>query len=150
MVFMNTKSKSKSNFNLGMKKIAKLTTAQRRENAKKAAVTARAKRTTKEIVQIMLDSTISDVQKRKEIESYGMAGIRRAELIDNIIKRASKSANMAELLFRLSGDLENDKQVNVTVVNQLSDKELENERQRLSEQTNRLIDVTPKPPIIDQ
>ena len=146
---MSLKNNQKK-LNLGMQKILKMSTEERRKNGKKAAITARSKRTTKEIIQIMLDSTISDIQRRKEIESYGIMGIRRAELIDNIIKKASKSANMAELLFKLSGDLNTEKApVNITIVNSLTDEQLENERLKLINQSQQLIDVTPKPPCIN-
>lgn len=119
--------------------------------AKSAAIKARDKRTTKEIIDIMLDSRISDVEKRREIESYGVLGIRRAELVHNIIQKASKSANMAELLFRLNGELQTEKQqVNVTVVNQLTDEQLELERQRLTGQSQTMLDITPEPPQIEE
>jgi hypothetical protein len=64
--------------------------------------------------------------------------------------KAANSANMAELIFRLTGDLQQESQtVNVNVYAQMTDDQLEQERQKILS-GNDEIDVTPKPPEIEE
>ena len=70
-------------------------------------------------------------------------------LLLNMTKRASKSANMAELVFRLTGDLEQAPQQNITIVNAMTDEQLLQERQRILGGGD-CIDITPLPPDTDE
>jgi hypothetical protein len=63
-------------------------------------------------------------------------------------KRASKSAQMADVVFRLSGDLEQAPQQNITIVNQLSDEQLQQQINQLRGNDG-MIDVTPDPPKLE-
>jgi hypothetical protein len=63
-------------------------------------------------------------------------------------KRANKSANMAELVFRLTGDLQESPQQNITIVNQLSDEQLQQQINQLRGNDG-MIDVTPEPPALE-
>jgi hypothetical protein len=56
---------------------------------------------------------------------------------------------MAELVFRLNGDLQEAPQQQITIVNQLSDEQLAQERKRILDSTSDIIDVTPEPPGLD-
>ena len=89
------------------------------------------------------DKASSEILKGKNIEQTELA-----TLLLNMTKRASKSANMAELVFRLTGDLEQAPQQNITIVNQLSDEQLLQERQRLMS-GGQVIDITPEPPKLE-
>jgi hypothetical protein len=56
---------------------------------------------------------------------------------------------MAELVFRLNGDLQEAPQQQITIVNQLSDEQLEAERRKILNSTSDIIDITPEPPQLD-
>jgi hypothetical protein len=55
---------------------------------------------------------------------------------------------MAELVFKLTGDLQEAPQQNITIVNQLSDEQLLQERQKILGGQD-MIDVTPRPPELE-
>ena len=63
-------------------------------------------------------------------------------------KKASKSANMAELVFKLTGDLQEQPQQNITIVNQLSDEQLQQQLNQLRGNDG-CINVTPEPPKLE-
>ena len=63
--------------------------------------------------------------------------------------KAGHNANMAELIFKLKGDLQESQTVNVNVYSQMTDEQLEQERQKILN-GNDEIDVTPKPPEIEE
>jgi hypothetical protein len=56
---------------------------------------------------------------------------------------------MAELVFRLTGDLEQAPQQNITIVNQLTDEQLQRQIADLRGQGG-MIDVTPEPPKLEE
>ena len=66
----------------------------------------------------------------------------------NMTKKASRSAQMAELVFRLNGDLQEQPTQQITIVNQLSDEQLLAERQKILS-SNGIINVTPEPPELE-
>jgi hypothetical protein len=66
-----------------------------------------------------------------------------------MMKKASKSANMAELVFRLTGDLQEQPQQNITIVNQLTDEQLQRQIADLRGQGG-MIDITPEPPKLEE
>jgi hypothetical protein len=65
-----------------------------------------------------------------------------------MMKKASRSAQMAELVFKLTGDISDQPQQNITIVNQLSDEQLLAERQKILGGQD-IIDVTPRPPELE-
>ena len=129
-----------------------LTKEQLRENQKKAVeVRERNKKkrqTAKAVLQELLASDSTDKASSEILKGKNIEQTELATLLLNMTKRASKSANMAELVFRLTGDLEQAPQQNITIVNQLSDEQLLMERNRLM-QGGQVIDVTPRPPELE-
>jgi hypothetical protein len=121
-------------------------------NAKSRESRARNKRqkqTAKEVLQALLASDSTDRDAAGIIENKGLESTELATLLFNMTKKASKSAQMAELVFRLNGDLQEAPQQQITIVNQLSDEQLEQERKRILDSTSDIIDITPEPPGLD-
>lgn len=107
------------------------------------------RQTAKEVLQALLASDSTDKEAAKIMQDKNIEATEMSTLLLNMTKRASKSANMAELVFRLTGDLQEAPQQNITIVNQLSDEQLLQERQRLMS-GGQVIDVTPRPPELDE
>ena len=130
------------------------TPEERKELARKAAEARRRneekRKSTREILNIMLDSTLDDAEKKARYEAIGIDATRKAELLDKMINQSGKNSNMAELVFKLTGDLDERPQTNVTIVQQMSDEQLEQARIQLEQGDTDLIDVTPEPPEIMQ
>jgi hypothetical protein len=133
----------------GKARLASIPDVQKSLNGRKGGIKAqrkqKARRTAKEVMLdlLMSDSTdkdIAGVVMGKDIEPT-----EQATLLYNMMKKASKSANMAELVFRLTGDLEQAPQQNITIVNQLSDEQLQHKINELRGNDD-IIDVTPEPP----
>jgi hypothetical protein len=121
-------------------------------SAKGKEVKARKKRqrqTAKEVLSALLMSESTDKDAAGIIEGKGMESTELSTLLYNMTKRASRSAQMAELVFRLNGDLQEAPQQQITIVNQLSDEQLEQERRRILDSTSDIVDVTPEPPDLD-
>jgi hypothetical protein len=89
------------------------------------------------------DKDLAAVATRKGVESTELA-----TLLLNMTKRAGKSAQMADIVFRLTGDLQEQPQQQITIVNQLSDEQLLQERQKILGGQD-MIDVTPRPPELE-
>ena len=106
------------------------------------------RQTAKEVLQALLSSDSTDKETAGIVEGKGMDGTELATLLFNMTKKASKSAQMAELVFRLNGDLQEAPQQQVTIVNQLSDEQLLAERQKILS-SNGIINVTPEPPELE-
>ena len=122
-----------------------------RVKAGKNCVKAKAnRRAAKDVLLDILhsDSTnkeLADLAARKGVEPSEMA-----TLLLSMTQRAGRSAQMAELVFRLTGDLQEQPQQNITIVNQLSDEQLLAERQRILGRGDGCINVTPLPPELDE
>ena len=71
-----------------------------------------------------------------------------ATLLINMTRKASKSAQMAELVFKLTGDLQEQPQQNITIVNQLTDEQLQRQINDLRGNDG-MIDITPEPPKLE-
>ena len=131
---------------------ARMSKAELQELARKGnEVKARKKKqrqTAKEVLQALLSSDSTDKETAGIVEGKGMDGTELATLLFNMTKRASRSAQMAELIFRLNGDLQEAPQQQVTIVNQLSDEQLLAERQKILS-SNGIINVTPEPPELE-
>ena len=108
----------------------------------------RQRQTAKEVLSALLMSDSTDKDAAGIIEGKGMESTELSTLLYNMTKRASKSAQMAELVFRLNGDLQEAPQQQITIVNQLSDEQLLAERQKILS-SNGIIDITPKPPELE-
>ena len=102
----------------------------------------------KAVLKDILNSNSMDEELSKLAIAKGIEPTEMATLLLQMTKRAGRSANMAELIFKLSGDLEQAPQQNITIVNQLSDEQLLQERQRLMS-GGQVIDVTPRPPELE-
>lgn len=129
------------------------TPEQRKEIAKRANEISqqkkRTKRAAKEILLDLLSSNSTDKDTANIVMGKGVEGTELATLLYNMTKKASKSANMAELIFKLTGDLQETPQQNITIVNQLTDEQLLNQIQQLRG-AGEVIDITPKPPQIEE
>jgi hypothetical protein len=137
----------------GKARLASIPDAQKSLNGRKGGIKTqrkqKARRTAKEVMidLLMSDSTdkdIASVVMGKDIEPT-----EQATLLYNMMKKASKSANMAELVFRLTGDLQEQPQQNITIVNQLTDEQLQRQIADLRGQGG-MIDVTPEPPKLEE
>ena len=134
------------------KTMADRTPEERREIARKAQETStrkkKLKKTAKEVLQDLLASDSTDKDIAAICEGKGIEGSELATLLYNMTKKASKSANMAELVFKLTGDLQEQPQQNITIVNQLSDEQLQRQINDLRGNDG-MIDVTPNPPKLE-
>ena len=145
-----TATKSKANYT--GKLMGDYAPEERKELAKKGqqkAVKARNKRkAAREVLLDILNSDSTNQELKDKLATKGIEGTELASLLMSMTGRAHKSAQMAELVFRLSGDLQESPTTNVTIVNQLSDEQLLMERNRLMS-GGQVIDVTPKPPLLE-
>ena len=134
------------------KTLAERTPEERREIARKAQETStrkkKIKKTAKEVLQDLLASDSTDKDIAAICEGKGIEGSELATLLYNMTKKASKSANMAELVFKLTGDLQEQPQQNITIVNQLSDEQLQRQINDLRGNDG-MIDITPEPPKLE-
>lgn len=102
----------------------------------------------REILQDLFISDSTDKDIAKIVEGKDIEGTELATLIYKMMKKAGNSAQMADILFRLSGDLEQAPQQNITIVNGMTDEQLAMERAKILG-NNSMINVTPKPPEIE-
>jgi hypothetical protein len=108
----------------------------------------RTRRAAKDILLDILASDSTDKDIANIVMDKGVEGTELATLLFNMTKKASKSAQMAEVVFKLSGDLQDQPQQNITIVNQLSDEQLQQQINQLRGNDG-MIDVTPEPPKIE-
>ena len=119
-------------------------------NAGKASgETRRKRRAARDVLLDILHSQTTDKDMESIAKIKGIETTELATLLLNMTRKASKSANMAELVFKLTGDLQEQPTQQITIVNQLSDEQLEQERKRILDSTSDIIDITPEPPGID-
>ena len=119
-------------------------------NAGKASgETRRKRRAARDVLLDILHSQTTDKDMESIAKIKGIETTELATLLLNMTRKASKSANMAELVFKLTGDLQEQPAQQITIVNQLSDEQLEQERRRLLNSTSDIIDITPEPPDLD-
>jgi hypothetical protein len=114
-----------------------------------ASGTARRKRrAAKDVLLDILHSDSTDKDLANIAASKGIEGTELATLLLAMTKKASKSANMAELIFKLTGDIEAQPTQQITIVNTMSDDQLMQERNKLLGRDG-MIDVTPEPPKLE-
>jgi hypothetical protein len=104
--------------------------------------------TAKEVLQALLASDSTDKEASNIVQGKNLEATEQATLLFNMMKKASRSAQMAELVFKLTGDISDQPQQNITIVNQLSDEQLLAERQKILGGQD-IIDVTPRPPELE-
>jgi hypothetical protein len=109
----------------------------------------RTRRAAKDILLDILSSDSTDKDIANIVMDKGVEGTELATLLYNMTKKASKSAQMAEVVFKLSGDLQEQPQQNITIVNQLTDEQLQRQIADLRGQGD-MIDVTPEPPKLEE
>ena len=108
----------------------------------------RTRRAAKDILLDILSSDSTDKDIANIVMDKGVEGTELATLLYNMTKKASKSAQMAEVVFKLSGDLQEQPAQNITIVNQLSDEQLQHKINELRGNDG-MIDVTPEPPKLE-
>jgi hypothetical protein len=108
----------------------------------------RTRRAAKDILLDILSSDSTDKDIANIVMDKGVEGTELATLLYNMTKKASKSAQMAEVVFKLSGDLQEQPAQNITIVNQLSDEQLQAQINQLRGNDG-MIDVTPDPPKLE-
>jgi hypothetical protein len=109
----------------------------------------RTRRAAKDILLDILSSDSTDKDIANIVMDKGVEGTELATLLYNMTKKASKSAQMAEVVFKLSGDLQEQPQQNITIVNQLTDEQLQRQIADLRGQGG-MIDITPEPPKLEE
>jgi hypothetical protein len=149
---METNKKMTSWGEAGKERLANLPPEVKAERNRKGGIKSQRKQKTRRAAKdvlidlLMSDSTdkaIADTVISKDIEPT-----EQATLLYNMMKKASKSANMAELVFKLTGDLQEQPAQNITIVNQLSDEQLQHKINELRGNDG-MIDVTPEPPKLE-
>lgn len=108
----------------------------------------RTRRAAKDILLDILSSDSTDKDIANIVMDKGVEGTELATLLYNMTKKASKSAQMAEVVFKLSGDLQEQPAQNIMIVNQLSDEQLQHKINELRGNDG-IIDVTPEPPKLE-
>ena len=108
----------------------------------------RKRRAAKDILLDILHSDSTDKELTALANNKGIEPTELATLLLNMTKRAGKSANMAELVFKLTGDLQEQPQQNITIVNQLSDEQLQRQINELRGNDG-CINITPEPPKLE-
>ena len=145
---MNTKSKAKN----GGKLVSDFPPEQQAAIRQKAGVTGvqkkQARRAAKDILLDILHSDSTDKDLSIIAQNKGIEPTELATLLLNMTRRAGKSAQMADIVFRLTGDLEQAPQQNITIVNQLSDEQLQQQLNQLRGNDG-CINVTPEPPKLE-
>jgi hypothetical protein len=114
----------------------------------KSGEARRKRRAARDILLDILHSNSTDKDLANIVKDKGIEGTELATLLMAMTKKASKSANMAELVFKLTGDLQEQPTQNITIVNQLSDEQLQAQINQLRGNDG-LIDVTPEPPKLE-
>jgi hypothetical protein len=108
----------------------------------------RTRRAAKDILLDILSSDSTDKDIANIVMDKGVEGTELATLLYNMTKKASKSAQMAEVVFKLSGDLQEQPAQNITIVNQLSDEQLQQQINQLRGNDG-CINITPEPPKLE-
>jgi hypothetical protein len=109
----------------------------------------RRRKAAREILQDLFISDSTDKDIAAIVEGKDIEGTELATLIYKMMKKAGNSAQMADILFRLSGDIESQApQQNITIVNAMTDEQLAAERAKILG-SNNMIDITPEPPKIE-
>jgi hypothetical protein len=149
---MDTDKKLSSWGQAGKERLENLPPEVKAAGARKGGIKSQRKQKTRRAAKdVLIDLLMSDSTDKPiadTVISKNIEPTEQATLLYNMMKRASKSANMAELVFRLTGDLEQAPQQNITIVNQLSDEQLQAQINQLRGNDG-MIDITPEPPKLE-
>jgi hypothetical protein len=145
--FMDVKNKSKVGRSLADRPPEEHAAISRKGQAAQAK-NRRVRKTAKEVLLDLLATDSTDKDIANIVMDKGVEGTELATLLYNMTKKASKSAQMAEVVFKLSGDLQEQPAQNITIVNQLSDEQLQHKINELRGNDG-MIDVTPEPPKLE-
>ncbi len=145
---METKSKAKHNGKL----VGDFSPEKQAEIRKKAGVNGvkakQARRAAKDILLDILHSDSTDKDLSVVAQNKGIEPTELATLLLNMTRKAGKSAQMADIVFRLTGDLQETPAQNITIVNQLTDEQLQAQINQLRGNDG-CIDITPEPPKLE-
>lgn len=133
--------------------LANLPEEKRKEIASMGAIASNKKqkenKQVKELLHDLLYSDFSGDDKIKEMLVHKGVTINECNgLLYQMMKRAGRSSTMAELLFKLHGDLQDGTNVQVNVINQMSDEQIADELRRLGGGGD-AINITPLPPELE-
>ena len=151
---MDTKTKQEIPIQFREHNFSNLTPEQRKEISSKggkAGVKAqKEQRQIKELLHDLLYSNFSgDDGIKKVLEDKGATINEANGLLYQMMKRAGRSSTMAELLFKLHGDLQDGTNVQVNVINQMSDEQIQAELNKLGGGGD-AINITPEPPALKE
>lgn len=119
-----------------------------RKGQLKGAQTKRERRQTREILDDILYSEIARPELKQRIIDKGLSNNELTGLLLQMASKAGNNANMARLIFELKGDLAQQGQVQVNVINQMSDDQIQAELDKLGGDDG-CINITPRPPEIE-
>ena len=148
---MDTKQKAPDEF--VKHNFLNLSPEERSAIARKAQLeSAKARKENRQVKDLLHDLLYSDFSgdenTKNLLASKGVAGNEVNGLLVQMMKRAGRSSTMAELLFKLHGDLQDGTNVQVNVINQMSDDQIQAELDKLGG-GNGCINITPEPPKIE-
>ena len=110
----------------------------------------KAKRAVRDIID---DIFYSESTSKKEIKdkliAKGLATNEIGTLLMQMVDKAGHNAHMGELLFKLHGDLQEGANVQVNVINQMSDEQIQAELNKLGGGGD-AINITPTPPLLEE
>lgn len=112
------------------------------------ARTKRERRATRELLDDILYSEIGKKELKERVVGKGLENNELTGLLLQMASKAGNNANMARLIFELKGDLQQQGQVQVNVINQMSDDQIQAELDKLGG-GNGCINITPEPPKIE-
>ena len=109
----------------------------------------REQRQVKDLLHDLLYSDFTgDENIKNTLERKGAAVNEVNGLLYQMTKRAGRSSTMAELLFKLHGDLQDGNNIQVNVINQMSDDQIQQELDKLGGGDG-CINITPRPPELE-
>ena len=103
------------------------------------------RRETRDLLNDILYSEISKEELKNKVLAKGLDNNELTALLLSMVNKSSNNANMARLLFELKGDIGQQQQVNINIVNQMSDEQIADELKRLGGGGD-AINITPLPP----
>ena len=108
----------------------------------------RERRATRELLDDILYSEIARPELKQRVIDKGLTNNELTGLLLQMASKAGNNANMARLIFELKGDLQQQGQVQVNVINQMSDDQIQQELDKLGGGDG-CINITPRPPELE-
>ena len=119
-----------------------------RKGQLKGAQTRKERRQTRELLDDILYSEIAKPELKQRVIDKGLSNNELTGLLLQMASKAGNNANMARLIFELKGDLQQQGQVQVNVINQMSDDQIQQELDKLGGGDG-CINITPRPPELE-